>query len=76
MLSLGMVPKGQEKMLQFVNRPSDTQQSSAPAEKNLEQKLKELNRPSNYSKQVQFADQDKKDEKNKVKDIRFENEEK
>lgn len=50
MLSLGLVPKGQESILQYVKRPSDQKEpgAQAPTEKNLEQKLLELNRPSQH----------------------------
>ena len=50
MLSLGLVPKGQESILQYVKRPNDQKEpgAQAPTEKNLEQKLLELNRPSQH----------------------------
>ena len=71
MQSLGIVAKGQESILQFVKRPTE-QTIQAPSDKNLEQKLAELNRPSQHiSKQkMEKEEAASKD----YKDLRFEDE--
>jgi hypothetical protein len=72
MLSLGLVPKGQESILQYVKRPSDQKEpgAQAPTEKNLEQKLLELNRPSQHQAGRGQIDAEKIQEESKDQDAK------